>query len=87
EPVIRTGPKAPFAIQVGAYTNPDEAHHMVSHWKQKGYPAYLASADIPGKGRWYRVRLGGFDSKKEAKSYLEKFRTQEGVDAFIAPSR
>lgn len=85
DPVIQTGPKdSPFTIQVGSYPNPDEAHHWVSQWKQKGYPAFLVSADIPGKGRWYRVRLGGFDSKADAQVYLDQFKQKEGVEAFIA---
>lgn len=87
EPVIQMAPKSPFAIQVGSYPNPDEAHHWVSHWKQKGYQAFLVSADIPGKGRWYRVRLGRFDSKEEAQSYLKDFQSREGIEAFIAPNR
>ena len=84
--IIQTGPNAPFTIQVGSYTNPDEAHHWVSQWKQKGYPAFLASADIPGKGRWYRVRLGGFDSKEDAQVYLNDLKQREKVEAFVAPN-
>lgn len=87
-PVVQTAPKdAKFALQVGSYANPDEAHLWVSRWKQKGYPAYLVSADIPGKGRWYRVRLGGFDSKSAAKVYLKEFKAKEKVEAFVASGR
>lgn len=82
--VIQTAPEsARFAVQVGSYPNADEAHAMVSQWKAKGYSAYLTSADIPNKGRWYRVRLGGFDNKEQAQVYLSKLQTQEHVEAFV----
>lgn len=87
-PVIQTNPTpARYSIQVGSYTNVDEAHAMVGSWKTRGYQAFLVSADIPGKGRWYRVRLGGFNTKEEAQSYLNELTLREQqVDAFIAPN-
>lgn len=85
KPVIQTAPAdAKFTIQVGSYTNPDEAHQVVGQWKSKGYPTFLVSADIPGKGRWYRVRLGSFQTKPEAQVFLDQFKQKEGVEAFIA---
>lgn len=85
QPVIQTAPEnARYTIQIGSYNNVDEAHTMVTHWQEKGYPAYLTSADIPEKGRWYRVRVGGFENKELAQTYLDEFKHKEGVDAFIA---
>lgn len=88
EPVIQTNPfQGRYSIQVGSYTNVDEAHAMVGSWKTRGYQAFLVSADIPGKGLWYRVRLGGFNTKEEAQTYLNELTLREQqVDAFIAPN-
>lgn len=86
--VIQTNPfKAKYSIQVGSYGNLDEAHEMVGHWKGKGYPAFLVSADLPGKGRWYRVRMGGFDDKNAAANYMNQFKSREKVEAFVAPNQ
>lgn len=84
--VIPTAPpKARFSIQVGSYTNPDEAHAVEEHWKQKGYLSFVLSADLPDRGRWYRVRVGAFQTKDEAQNYLNEFTLRENqVDAFIA---
>ena len=83
-PVIQTAPaNARYSIQVGSYPNPDEAHEMVNGWKEKGYEAYLLSADIPDKGRWYRVRLGAFDTKEEAQKFLTQFKAKESANAFV----
>lgn len=85
QPVIQTAPAdAKFSIQVGSYLNVDEAHTMVGRWKAKGYSAFYVSADIPGKGRWYRVRLGSFQTKPEAQVFLSEFKEKENVEAFIA---
>ena len=40
-------------------------------------------ADIPDRGRWYRVRIGGFAKKEDAQKYLERFRSDEGVEAIV----
>lgn len=84
-PIIQTATTdAHYSIQVGSYPNPDEAHTFVAYWKQKGYNAYLVSADIPNKGRWYRVRLGGFDTKEDADSYLHELQSKENIEAFVS---
>lgn len=86
-PVIQTNPfRGHFSVQVGSYPNVDEAYAILDDWKSKGYPAFVVSADIPDKGRWYRIRLGGFDSKEEAKSYLDELTSKENIEAFIAPN-
>lgn len=81
--VIQTAPRGRYTIQVGSYPNVDEAHAITDQWKAKGYPAYLVSADIPNKGRWYRVRLGGFNSKEAAEDFNEKLTVKEQVEAFV----
>lgn len=86
--VIQTNPfRAKYSIQVGSYANLDEAHEMVGHWKGKGYPAFLVSTDLPEKGRWYRVRMGGFDDKEAAANYMNQFKSREKIEAFVAPNQ
>ena len=45
------------------------------------------SADIPGRGRFWRVRIGPFDSKWEAQAYREKFEEQERMNTFVVRRR
>ena len=40
-------------------------------------------ADIPDRGRWYRIRIGGFSTKNNAKKYLEEFLEKEDTEAII----
>lgn len=74
---------ARYSIQIGSYPQLELANQAVENWKGKGYPAYMMIADIPEKGRWYRVRIGGFSEKTKADSYLSELASREKVDALV----
>lgn len=80
---IKSAENAKYALQVGSYQQVAEANAAVQKWKGKGYPAYLMIADIPDRGRWYRVRLGGFASRAEANKYKKQFEAQEAVETIV----
>lgn len=77
---VKSSENARYSIQVGSYQNMNEANTKAQSWKQKGYPSYVMIADIPNRGRWYRVRIGGFATRSDASRYLAKLRTKEQVD-------
>ncbi len=83
---VPAAPAETFSVQVGAYPTLDEANEKIQYWKDSGYPAYMMIADIPDKGRWYRVRIGSFTDKDEAKQYLSKMKEDEEVDAILVSS-
>ena len=37
----------------------------------------MAEAEVPGKGTWYRVRVGRFGTRKEAASFGESLKRKE----------
>jgi cell division septation protein DedD len=81
---VKSAENAKYSIQVGSYQQISEAHQKVDFWRKRGYPAYMMIADIPNRGRWYRVRLGGFASRNDASNYLRNLKQEEGVqDALI----
>ena len=80
---VKSADNGRYAVQVGSYPKLDEATRSVERWKGKGYPAYMMIADIPDRGRWYRVRLGGFATREDASRYLKEFQTRENVEALI----
>ncbi|MFA4874528.1 MAG: SPOR domain-containing protein [bacterium] len=80
---VKSADNARYSVQVGSYPNAVEAKHSVERWKGKGYPAYLMLADIPDRGRWYRVRIGGFETRDEAARYLKDLSTKEDVEALV----
>jgi cell division septation protein DedD len=80
---IKSAENAKYSVQVGSYPNMAEATSSVERWKNKGYPAYLMIADIPDRGRWFRVRIGGFETRGEASRYMDEFATKETVEALV----
>jgi cell division protein FtsN len=42
--------------------------------------------NIPEKGTWYRVRIGGFPSREEAQKFLDKFKAKEKASALVVLS-
>ncbi len=73
-----------ITIQVAALRDPKVADRMVARLKDKWYPAYRTVAEIPGKGVWYRVRIGSFRSKAEAQSTLERLK-KDKIEAILLP--
>jgi cell division septation protein DedD len=50
---------------------------MEESLKSKTYPAYIETVELPGKGTWYRVKVGGFTTEDEAKKYGNDMITAE----------
>ncbi len=74
--------KKPFTIQVASLKDPGLADKMVTTLKQKGFAAYRSVGDIPGRGTWYRVRVGSFTSKSEAAGTLSRLK-KEKLDGIV----
>lgn len=72
---------ASFSVQVAASQNMTEANQWVQSWRDRGYSAFLMVADLPEKGRWYRVRLGTFPSRDTAETFASQLKEKEQVEA------
>lgn len=72
-----------FTLQVSATQARPEAERLMSRLKDKGYSPFMVQAQVPGRGRWYRVRLGNFATKDAATGYLADFRRETRLDAFV----
>ncbi len=80
---VKSADYARYSIQIGSFPELAEANKSVKTWKVKGYNAFMMIADIPDRGRWYRVRIGGFATKDEAKRYLDEFSSKEKSEAIV----
>ena len=63
-----------LTVQVESVKNLNDAGKMIIKLKKKGFPAYMATATISGKGKWYRVRVGPFNTKTEANMALNNLK-------------
>lgn len=72
-----------FTIQLGSYNNLNEAKQFAEGFTVRGYNPIINEVKIDGKGTWYRVSLGLFNSVDEAKTYIKQeqslFSGQEHV--------
>jgi cell division septation protein DedD/nucleoid DNA-binding protein len=61
-----------FVVQVAAFRSSSISENEAGKYRNKGYNAFVEAAEIPGRGIWYRVRVGNFNSKEEALIFANK---------------
>ncbi len=76
-----------FTIQVKATQSAGEARKFSQKLKGDGFSPFLAEVDIPGKGHWFRVRVGRFDTRAKADEYLADFERETHLQAFVTAGR
>jgi len=72
--------KKPYAIIVGAFRFRDNADNLVAKLKQEGYDAEIFDTTITGL---FRVSVGTFDSREEARSQLAVVRSTNYSSAWL----
>ncbi|HVG18623.1 MAG TPA: SPOR domain-containing protein [Blastocatellia bacterium] len=65
-----------YALQALASQSAEEADAFAERVKGAGIPAYVISADIANRGRWFRVRVGGFNTAQEAQRFAAEARAR-----------
>lgn len=61
-----------YTIQIYAHQSKEMAQSFADVFILKGHDVIINEVVIPGKGKWYRVSIGAFDTMNEAKDYLNK---------------
>jgi cell division protein FtsN len=75
-----------FTLQLSAFQDRQEADRFAARLRDRGYAPYILAAEVPGKGTWYRVRMGSFATRDAASRYLADFKRETQLDAFVAGS-
>ena len=68
-PTIKT-----YTIQAASVKNVRDADRLVAQLKKTGFHAYRAIGKVPGRGIWYRIRVGEYKSRASARNTLNKLR-------------
>jgi len=87
KPPEATTANGAFTLQLGSSPNREDAERQASRLREKGYAPYIVSAEVPGKGTWYRVRMGSFPTKDAATRYLQDFKRETQSEAFVASTQ
>jgi cell division septation protein DedD len=69
-----------FAIQVGATQTEADARRLAARYEADG--ARVVPADVPGRGKVWRVKVGSFATRAEAERRLEALK-RAGVKGFV----
>jgi len=72
-----------FTLQVISYESPEPAHAFAEGLRARGHSAFVVKADVPGRGRYYRVRIGPFESRWKAERYRRNFEEEERMNTFV----
>ncbi len=67
-----------FTLQVKAVKTRAEVNEFVAGLRAKGFSPKVLLANIPGKGRVYRIRVGQFGSRAEARRFQRRYLTESG---------
>ncbi len=78
------GQTARFTVQLEASPALDVAQEKVKKLRESGVEAYIVRSEVPGKGTFYRVRVGIFDSLAEAKKFGAVLQNQRKIRDFYA---
>jgi cell division septation protein DedD len=71
-----------FTIQVAALKDLKVADNLLAKLKKRGYPAYRSIGKIPGKGIFYRIRIGYFKNRADADIIFNRLK-KENIKAII----
>ena len=64
-------------IQVSAFKRSSEAEREAARLKSHSLDAKIKQESVPGKGVWYRVRVGAFENRGEAGKMLAKLKASK----------
>jgi septal ring-binding cell division protein DamX len=74
--------KAHYTLQLSSFQDRAEAEAFVAKFGSE--KTYLVVSNLPGKGTWYRVRVGDFATSKDAFAGKATFEKKYGVIAYVA---
>lgn len=85
-PPPRIAPPAPtgsWTVQVAATQEKTDAERRARQLEARGVSARIAEAIVLGKGRFYRVQVGRFQSREDAERYKKDLDRQGGFQSFV----
>lgn len=83
----RVGEDGRYTLQVVSYRSEEEAELFAEALRAKGHDSFVTEAEIEGRGTYYRVRIGPFETMGEAQRYRRRFEQEEQMDSFVVRRR
>jgi DedD protein len=74
--------KGRYLLQLSSFQDRVEADAFARRFADRS--AYVVSTEIPGKGTWYRVRVGSYVTMQDATAAKGAFEREHNVIAYVA---
>jgi cell division septation protein DedD len=87
EAKVAPPPPGSYTVQVAASQQKTDVDQVMSKLRGSGLSPYLVDANIPGKGRWFRVRVGSFRSRNDAEKYVHDLKRETGMSGFVTSAQ
>jgi DedD protein len=81
------GREGTYTLQVVSYDSREEAEEFAKALRTRGHKAYVMQAEVPERGRFYRVRVGPFDHRHDARSYQDQFEQDEHMRTILVSNK
>ena len=72
-----------YTVQVGAFKNASDADALKAELDKEGYRTYITRSETKKDGDLYKVRIGEFDTRKEAEVLSIKIKNRQGLQTFV----
>lgn len=79
----RESPPGHFTLQVGSFPSLEEARPSVEALEKVGLRPFVREAEVKGKGRWFRVYVGGYANREDAQKAGQRYTTEQMVESFL----
>jgi cell division septation protein DedD len=73
-----------FTLQLSAFPDKSDAEEFMKKIQSAGYKPFLVSSEIPGKGVFYRVRVGDYGTRQAAVDAKSEFERKQRMIAYVA---
>jgi DedD protein len=72
-----------YQLQVSSFRSQAEANQFSDQLRARGHMSHVLEAHVTGRGTWYRVRVGPFQTQQAAAAYRSSFEAKEHVVPFV----
>jgi DedD protein len=86
-PRATVGREGEYTLQVISYETREAADIFADELRARGHHAFVTAADVPDRGRYFRVRIGPFETQREIDEYRRTFESTEGMNTFVVKRR
>jgi DedD protein len=75
---------AHFTLQLSAFPDKADAEEFMRKIQAAGYRPFLVASEIPGKGVFFRVRVGDYATRQAAVDAKAEFERKQRIIAYVA---